>query len=728
MNKIISTVVLNIVLNPFQGLFRVSPAETSTIPGDVFMAEFGIYVDPAETNTVPGTTTLVTSGFVVNGAETNTTEGNVGMMSTGFNVEPAGTSTIPGEAELIPSLVFLVAPDQTNTIAGELVLAPSGFNVAPDQTSTIGGEVAYILTGFAVGPDVTTTTPGPVELVNNGFVVSHGNTTTVPGTASIGVSGFTVSGDQTTTIDGAAILYRSGFVVAPDLTTTDYDPVEVEISGFVVQGASTTSSPGAAAVISHGFAVGAGASVSIEGPTSMLVSGFNVDPQTTTTTEGPVDITVFSLNLRVISNSGGIVTVGATSSEDGDLYFALTETEDLSKGQIENEELNEGPTISGVSLSQNDDAFTEDLGSYNDADGDAVHGSGPIVTLYKNSSASTVGQSVVARPFTITNANGHNQYFRLEVLPLAGAGKRSGTPGYSSWVQVAAPIPGSPEISVAASGSTSIDVTLVTPGADADLYVVERSLSGVGSWTEISSSWDGSSPLPDTGLTAETVYDYRAKSTNSFGQSGYSSIETVSTDSGSLPQARILINFCGESNEVSNPDANGRYWNNLSSNPTNKNASTALSWNNLVLVDENGDDSGLRFTWNTPADNDYLGGDGTNGGGTDTVVGIYPAAAVRSNVFAHPDGGDGLFTISGMNASYTYDSKAFGNRAGVTNRKLEMKKLGDSWPQQEIETANNTTLFCNFTTTGVTSQGFNWRCKAGSGFAHLSVFEIEQNA
>lgn len=89
---------------------------------------------------------------------------------------------------------------------------------------------------------------------------------------------------------------------------------------------------------------------------------------------------------------------------------------------------------------------------------------------------------------------------------------------------------GIPEaVSAAAYSDTEVDLAWVDTSTNADGFAIERSASGAGVWTFVDSVGVATTSYRDSGLVADTAYDYRIRATNSHGSSDPSGIATVST-------------------------------------------------------------------------------------------------------------------------------------------------------------------------------------------------------
>lgn len=86
-----------------------------------------------------------------------------------------------------------------------------------------------------------------------------------------------------------------------------------------------------------------------------------------------------------------------------------------------------------------------------------------------------------------------------------------------------------PVITATASSSSAISLALTTPTSGATHYVIERS-TDQDSWASVDASvLPVEFPYSDTGLSASTLYYYRAKASDGVNESGYSSVTSDTT-------------------------------------------------------------------------------------------------------------------------------------------------------------------------------------------------------
>lgn len=99
-----------------------------------------------------------------------------------------------------------------------------------------------------------------------------------------------------------------------------------------------------------------------------------------------------------------------------------------------------------------------------------------------------------------------------------------------------ATVPGAPYFYSA--GATSGGVTLLWSGyGGEDNFVIERRLGTTGAWSVIATPGGSARSYTDTTVQPETTYNYRIKAVNSAGESGYSSVVSVTTPALPKPDA-----------------------------------------------------------------------------------------------------------------------------------------------------------------------------------------------
>ncbi len=194
---------------------------------------------------------------------------------------------------------------------------------------------------------------------------------------------------------------------------------------------------------------------------------------------------------------------------------------------------------------------------------------------------------------------------------------------------------------------------------------------------------------------------------------------------------RVLINLAG-GNTVSSPDVNGRYWNNITSNATNKNASTDGFVFGSTIIDTDGNDTALTFEMVTAVDGNYGDQAGRNqGGGTNATVGDYVSPAGLDSWFTYPaaDQVGGVWEVGGVDDQMTLKIKLWGSRAATGTRSIDVATQPDFSDSQSFVSDNNVDPDQNseFTISGVSSQKLYIRSTAGgSDFGYISVIDIEE--
>lgn len=116
--------------------------------------------------------------------------------------------------------------------------------------------------------------------------------------------------------------------------------------------------------------------------------------------------------------------------------------------------------------------------------------------------------------------------------------RASSPAGYSSYSNTAsdttpiAPPQAPADFQVVTYDHESVDLGWIDVGTETS-YTVERSPDGVGSWADVSGAIAMDITIfSDTGLSAATTYYYRAYSSNSGGDSGYTDVVSVTTETG----------------------------------------------------------------------------------------------------------------------------------------------------------------------------------------------------
>jgi hypothetical protein len=85
-------------------------------------------------------------------------------------------------------------------------------------------------------------------------------------------------------------------------------------------------------------------------------------------------------------------------------------------------------------------------------------------------------------------------------------------------------------LSATAVSSSRIDLTWDDNSGSETNYIVERSLTGTGSWSQVASLAANVTSYSDTGLNASTTYFYRVHATNSGGDSANTNVDSATTE------------------------------------------------------------------------------------------------------------------------------------------------------------------------------------------------------
>jgi hypothetical protein len=101
--------------------------------------------------------------------------------------------------------------------------------------------------------------------------------------------------------------------------------------------------------------------------------------------------------------------------------------------------------------------------------------------------------------------------------------------------------PAAPVISAAQTGTSGINIGLVTPSPGAAFYVIERSPDGSTAWTVITSGWNGAAPFSDTPLADNTRFYYRAFAVANAVYSAASTVVSAKTDALLVPVAPAIV-------------------------------------------------------------------------------------------------------------------------------------------------------------------------------------------
>lgn len=103
--------------------------------------------------------------------------------------------------------------------------------------------------------------------------------------------------------------------------------------------------------------------------------------------------------------------------------------------------------------------------------------------------------------------------------------------------------PTAPSGLTASGVSTSqIDLTWSDNSSDEDNFIIEQSLNGVDTWTQITSLAANTTSYSNTGLTASKTYYYRISASNSAGNSSYSGIASATTKTETGTEVTVTYN------------------------------------------------------------------------------------------------------------------------------------------------------------------------------------------
>jgi hypothetical protein len=219
-------------------------------------------------------------------------------------------------------------------------------------------------------------------------------------------------------------------------------------------------------------------------------------------------------------------------------------------------------------------------------------------------------------------------------------------------------------------------------------------------------------PIPTLSGLVEGVYSLELTVTDD-------ESNVVSDTINIVVSSRILIDFGNA--QTSSPDANGNYWNNVTSGSNGVKITNALTAQNsltsigLQVVNR------IDGTFNT-------GGPGVNSGNTVGVVNDYPNSATIDYAFAHPSTNTGRWRLTGLDTGTTYVVKFWGTRSGVPDPRIIEIKMEDETSYQSYDGANNSN-YSNaavFTFTGKNAMNFDIRVQAGSAFGYISLMDIQK--
>jgi phosphatidylserine/phosphatidylglycerophosphate/cardiolipin synthase-like enzyme len=137
-------------------------------------------------------------------------------------------------------------------------------------------------------------------------------------------------------------------------------------------------------------------------------------------------------------------------------------------------------------------------------------------------------------------APGVTYYWKVRGKTMVGNTRAITGPTWSFTTGGGAPPPPAPT-NLQVTGTTPTSVSLAwTDVAGEEGYKVERKLASASTWTEIATTPANTASYSNSGLTANTTYNYRVRAYTSGGHSAYSNTVTVTTPASSPETGRIL--------------------------------------------------------------------------------------------------------------------------------------------------------------------------------------------
>ncbi|RYE14167.1 MAG: SGNH/GDSL hydrolase family protein, partial [Sphingobacteriales bacterium] len=163
----------------------------------------------------------------------------------------------------------------------------------------------------------------------------------------------------------------------------------------------------------------------------------------------------------------------------------------------------------------------------------------------------------------------------------------------------------------------------------------------------------------------------------------------------------------------------GLYWNNITDARPGIRLTNAVTTQNIP--------SGLGINIINRLDGTY--GTSSNGmatGNSTGAVGDYPASATTDLALIHSSATNGIWRITGLNASKIYTIKFWGSRTNTTaQRTAEIKRADETtWKSYTATSNTNYNNAAVFIISGQTAMDFNIRTKSGSDFSALGVIDI----
>ena len=233
-------------------------------------------------------------------------------------------------------------------------------------------------------------------------------------------------------------------------------------------------------------------------------------------------------------------------------------------------------------------------------------------------------------------------------------------------------------------------------------------------WTKISGPTtnitNANSAVASISNLVDGIYQFELTVTDNSGNVGSS---TVNVFVGS----RILFDF--GSSLTAAPDANGNYWNNITTGTVGVKTTDAVNTANAA--------TGIGLEVVNRIDGTFNpAGPGVNTGNTVGVVNDYINSATTDYAFADPSATNGSWKLTGLNPNQTYSVKFWGARTiANSSRIIEIKRQDEStW--QSYDAANNTNYnnAAYFTITGKTEMSFDIRVPSGSFFGYISLIDL----
>lgn len=270
---------------------------------------------------------------------------------------------------------------------------------------------------------------------------------------------------------------------------------------------------------------------------------------------------------------------------------------------------------------------------------------------------------------------------------------------------------------------------LVNAGNDTTLILPNNSLTFSPSATSLTGTITGYSWAKISGPASFTLTDNTSPNAivSDLVEGAYAFALTVTDDQSNVTLdtiqlfvgTRFLIDF--GPTQVTSPNLNGNYWNNVTSAANGvslRNARTTANTPSPVGLEITERIDGTFNTFNT----------GLNTGNTTGVVGEYPAEVTTDHAFADlTSGTSGTWKLFGLDANKTYTVKFWGSRTGVVSSITQVKRADEAtW--QTYEAANNTD-FNNaavFTFTSVNEMSFNISAALStSTFGYVCLMDVQ---